>query len=73
MAKFTIHESVTAERVIQLVEQYHSSLDNPGICLACGEDAMDCEPDAERYECEYCEKRAVYGAEQILMCGYHHP
>jgi hypothetical protein len=43
--------------------------DNEGFCLACGEEAFGIEPDAERYECEYCEKSAVYGAEQLLIMG----
>lgn len=43
--------------------------DNEGFCLACGEEAYGIEPDAERYECECCEKRAVYGAEQLLIMG----
>lgn len=67
-----IHTSVTEERVLEAAERALSTLDNPGICLACGEDADGCEPDAERYECECCGKRAVYGAEQIILCGYYH-
>jgi hypothetical protein len=32
-----------------------------------GEDADGCEPDARRYKCEHCGKRAVYGADEILL------
>lgn len=71
MAK-QIHPSVTADRVMELVRHYANSLDNPGICLGCGEDAFDCEPDAERYICEACEEPRVYGAEQLLLAGYYH-
>lgn len=62
-----MHESVTIDRVIQLVEQAESSLDNPGICIACGEDADGCEPDARRYKCESCGEHAVYGAQELLF------
>lgn len=61
------HSSITAERVAEAVERSHASLDNPGFCLACGEEAEGCEPDAERYECEHCGRCQVYGAEQILF------
>lgn len=71
MAKLQIHASVTEDRVMELVEEAEGSLDNPGICLACGEDAEGCEPDARGYECECCERRAVYGATEILLCGYY--
>lgn len=62
-----IHRSVTIDRVFEAVKRQHSSLDNPGFCVACGEEADGCEPDAERYECECCGKRAVYGAEQLMF------
>ena len=61
------HESITDERVTEVVERYHDYLDNPGICLACGEEADDCEPDAQRYECKCCGERQVYGAEELLL------
>lgn len=73
MAKIKIHESVTASRVTELVERQQTSLDDPGICLSCGEEADGVEPDAEGYECESCGRRAVFGAEQILLCGFYHP
>jgi len=40
---------------------------NTGFCLACGEQAYCVEPDAQRYECEACEERQVYGAAEILL------
>lgn len=62
-----IHPSLTAERVTDAVERMLSSLDNPGFCIACGEEQDGCEPDARQYECESCGERAVYGAEELLM------
>ena len=52
---------------MQLALELAESDANEGVCLHCGE-PQDCvEPDAERYKCESCNKRTVYGAEQILM------
>ena len=67
MQKLKYHPSVTLDRIIQSVERRNSSLDNPGICLACGEDAEGVEPDARAYKCECCGKRAVYGDEELLL------
>ena len=63
----TVHKSVTIKRVVDLVETQFSSLSNPGICIACGEDQEGCEPDAEKYTCESCNDSTVYGAEQLLI------
>lgn len=62
-----IHKSITLDRVVEAVQRHNTSLDNPGFCNACGEDAEGVEPDAEKYPCEYCEERAVYGAEEFLL------
>jgi len=62
-----MHKSVTADRIIEACERRNSSLDNPGICLACGADADGCEPDARKYECEACGEKQVYGAEELVM------
>lgn len=62
-----IHPSITIDRVTEAVERQHASLDNPGFCIACGEDAEECEPDARGYECEHCGLMKVYGAEELLM------
>lgn len=63
----TIHPSITLERVQEAIKRRNTYLDNPGFCLACGEDADNCEPDARKYHCECCEKNTVYGAEEILI------
>ncbi len=41
--------------------------DGTGFCLACGELADGCEPDAREYECECCGDFTVYGAEELLL------
>jgi hypothetical protein len=40
---------------------------NPGFCIACGEEAMSCEPDARCYGCEHCGKSTVFGAAELLF------
>ena len=62
-----IHESVTLTRVCEAVERSNTSLDDPGFCIVCGEDAYGVEPDAERYSCEVCQFPGVYGAEELLI------
>lgn len=62
-----IHKSVTYDRIMAAQERWNTSLDNPGICLACGADAEDVEPDACTYECEVCGEKAVYGADELAM------
>jgi predicted RNA-binding Zn-ribbon protein involved in translation (DUF1610 family) len=41
--------------------------DNTGFCIACGHEVQGVEPDARHYECEICGKKAVFGAEEILL------
>ena len=62
-----IHPSVTAERVCEAAQDAMTSLENPGFCIKCGEEADGCEPDARRYRCEACGARAVYGAEELVL------
>lgn len=53
------------------LEEAVKNCDGTGFCLACGEEASGCEPDARKYECESCEAKQVYGAEEILIMGRH--
>ena len=62
-----VHKSITTSKVMEAVERRNTSLDNPGFCLACGEEADGCEPDARKYKCEHCYEHAVYGADEILQ------
>jgi hypothetical protein len=64
---YEVHPSVTAERVMDACERHHRFLDDPGFCVACGEEAKSIFPDARGYHCEHCEERAVYGAEELLL------
>ena len=58
-----LHESITAGRVVELIEQD----DNVGLCLSCGTEHYNIEPDARKYECEECGEKQVFGVEQILI------
>ena len=62
-----IHESITEERMRPLAEAQMFGLENPGVCLACGEERDGCEPDAEHYACESCDKNMVMGATELYM------
>ena len=56
---------------MEALERASETLDNPGFCLNCGEDAEGVEPDARTYRCQSCGKRAVFGAEECLLTGYY--
>ena len=74
MAKLRLpHDSITEDRVTAMCMRQLTTLDNSGICLACGFEQDGCEPDAENYTCESCGESCVMGAEQILICGAYHP
>lgn len=40
-----------------------------GGCVACGAVRSCCEPDARQYPCEECKRKAVYGAQELLLMG----
>ena len=73
MSRMIVHKSVTAKRVERMARRALITCDNPGICLHCGKSADGCEPDASFYECDHCKRKAVFGAEEIMICGYYHP
>ena len=66
MTKIGLNRAITAERVMDAVKRRMTTLDNPGFCVACGEEQEGCEPDARKYKCEHCGERQVYGADELL-------
>jgi hypothetical protein len=40
-----------------------------GFCIECGAMRECTEPDARKYPCEDCGKRAVYGAQKLVLMG----
>lgn len=67
----SIHKAVTEAKVVEACERALTTLDNPGFCITCGEEADGCEPDAQAYTCDSCGQRGVYGAEELLMRGWY--
>jgi len=62
-----LHESLTTDRIVQGAQESCFGLENIGFCIACGEEADGCEPDARRYPCACCGENKVYGAEELLV------
>ena len=54
---------ISLDQIIGAVE----TDDCRGFCISCGAEAYGVEPDARKYVCECCGKRAVYGAEELLL------
>lgn len=62
-----MHKSITMEKLMDACNRRMSSLDNPGFCVACGNEQEGCEPDARKYQCEGCGEYKVYGSDELLM------
>ena len=62
-----VHPSITVERLMQAYQRHNMTLDDPGLCVACGNEQTGCEPDGRKLVCEACGEAAVYGAEELLM------
>jgi hypothetical protein len=62
-----VHHTITLERLMQACERHRMTLDDPGLCVECGNEQTGVEPDARKYECEACGEPAVYGAEELLL------
>ena len=62
-----LHESITQDHIADLIDRAETTLDSPGLCVACGADAEDVEPDAAKTICDCCGRPAVYGVELIAI------
>jgi hypothetical protein len=67
LARQLWHASITFERIIDAVERENITLDNPGFCLICGDEAMECEPDARNYTCDNSGAEQVFAAAEVLL------
>ena len=67
LARKLWNKHVTDDAIIDACKRRNSSLDNPGFCLACGNECDGVEPDARNYICEVCGAHQVFGAEELLM------
>ena len=45
------------------------TLEDPGFCLACGNEAYGVEPDARKVPCESCGEPMVYGLQELMIMG----
>lgn len=61
------HRRITAARIIEACERRQRTLDNPGFCMACGNEQEGCEPDARKYVCEACGEKQVYGSDELAL------
>jgi len=53
----------TFDQVIAAVQRD----DETGICVLCGNEQGNCEPDARKYKCDACGRNAVFGAPELMM------
>lgn len=63
-------KGLTQAKIIDGAKRQMCGLDNPGFCLACGNEQEGCEPDAREYECEACGEAKVYGAAELVQMLY---
>jgi hypothetical protein len=50
-------------------EIYQLENDNFGLCLKCGEEHYNCEPDAAGYLCDSCDSKSVFGLMHLAFAG----
>jgi hypothetical protein len=60
-------KKLTDEVILEACERHATSLDDPGFCLICGNEASGVEPDAQNYTCEACGAEQVFGADELLI------
>lgn len=65
-----LRDSTRKEAKTISIEEYEElEAGQEGFCLACGEVAESCEPDARGYDCEICGEPQVFGAQEMLLMG----
>jgi hypothetical protein len=65
-----LHESITPDSIADPTDRAGTTLDSPGLYIACGADTEDVEPDAAPSICECCGRPAVYGVERIAIMAF---
>jgi predicted RNA-binding Zn-ribbon protein involved in translation (DUF1610 family) len=63
------YTSKAGEKRFRPVIQSRSEMDDAGLCIACGVEASNVEPDARQYVCETCGENKVYGLEELVVMG----
>tara|TARA_R100001244_G_scaffold66458_1_gene54690 strand:- start:75 stop:329 length:255 start_codon:yes stop_codon:yes gene_type:complete len=59
--------SIDPARIAEHVQDAALHGTSPGICLECDIDHFGIEPDLEYGKCLSCGKKAVFGAEQLML------
>jgi hypothetical protein len=62
-----MNHPMTSHDKIELLLDLAMADNNEGLCMACGEVQAGVEPDATKYECECCDEKEVYGAQEGLL------
>lgn len=54
-----------------MTEEEYQEFDSDymGLCIHCGSEAFECEPDARNYPCDECSEKTVFGIQELLMMG----
>ena len=65
-----LHPSITPDRIAVLADRTLTTLDDPGLCAACGAEAEGIEPDAANVVCDGCGRPAVCGIELIAIMAF---
>ena len=66
-------KAIKSKPLVLKEEEYKLYRDEyAGFCRICWDITNECgvEPDAERYDCDWCGHKGVYGIEQALMYGW---
>ena len=58
---------MTSHDKIELLLDLAMADNNEGLCMSCGEVQAGVETDATKYECECCDEKEVYGAQEGLL------
>ena len=67
LARKLWHARLTEEVILEASQRHAMSLDDPGLCLICGNEQGNTEPDAQNYKCEACGAEQVFGADELLL------
>jgi len=59
--------AANTDQIVDAVESSMFDCESIGICVACGAERDECEPDARQYECYECGRKTVYGASELLL------
>jgi hypothetical protein len=62
-----VHESVTPDRIKAACVRRETSMDRPGICIACGTEQREEDEYALNVECKSCGEPSVFGSDELAI------